>query len=696
MVAIYYKVNSYVFVLPEQAPQGQLRWPVYAVITKSKRARTGATYLDLTTVATENAPAKMLELSVRGRPLPVVQREEAEDHRLGLWLRQFVICKHDDKVHVGQVRGYDMATESLSIQTMSGRIEVPRDNVRSCADVSALILWRLSSPTGTARQVSRHLAAAVRMQDTIRDRLTDLDRVSSHVVDVLDEIVPLDAMPPPHASVTIVAPTTGKLVDVVVQHAVDFVFWTTADRRGLPPRAFGEEYWEPQVAPDLDDGSDHDANNNDDPDSEASNGSEHSSSVQDEDSDDDSSFFWGTNNQGKPQDPNFGRPDNKFWSGAAGPAASASGRPVLNEPYASAGHQAWDTAGADLARARQIAAGRDAKRVSTDFAPKRTERAIHALITSSEHLTSPPSDFIRSVLHEELYFFRYPSVLRALYSFNFEDGQLSILHFQRRSMDEMRAWTRSNRSIRQDYSPKALLPEAELVGSPSSAIEGALTNLSLYAAKFCHQRVQQFIARGISTVQALVAASVVTTDTADDLVDWIDSIFSRFTADLHRDVTGSSVTPTHGETHKLFNRDSIELDRRLKVTATRKAEEFAAFKAATMATLEQLMNAHASKPSGGAGKFNNGKGRAGNKIVPRERVELSKAVRKALPKQGTTGICCRFLSARGCDGATECSDPHRFKRPHFMPTSLSRSVVEYITKAYGGLGEAFTALPESA
>ncbi|EQC29543.1 hypothetical protein SDRG_12792 [Saprolegnia diclina VS20] len=666
MVAIYYKVNSYVFVLPEQAPQGQLRWPVYAKITKSKRARSRATYIDLTTVATENAPAKMLELSVRGRPLPVVQRAEAEVHRLGLWLRQFVICKHDDKVHVGQVRGYDMATESLSIQTISGRIEVPRDNVRSCADVSALILWRLSSPTGTARQVSRHWAAAVRMQVAIRDRLTDLGRTSSNILDVLDDIVPRDAVPPPHASVAIVAPTTGKLVDVVVQHAVDFVFWTTADRRGLPPRAFGEEYWEPRMTPDVDDGSDDAASNRDDPDSDASNSSERSSASQGEDLDDASSVFWGTNHQGTPQDPKFGRADSEFWSGATGPAASASGRPVLNQPHLSADPRAWDTAGAYLVRARRIAAGRDAKRASTDFVPKRTEQAIHALITSAEYLSSPPSDFFRSVLHEELYFFRYPSVLRALYSFNFDEGQLSILHFQRRSVGDMRTWTKNNRSIRQDYSSKALLPEAELAGPPSSAIEGALTNLSLYAATFCHRRVQQFIAKGIFTVQALVASNVVTTDTADDLVEWIDSIFSRFTANLHRDVTGSSSMSSHEETHKLFNRDSIELDRLFKVTTTRKAEEFEAFKASTLATLEQLMSA--SDPSRSAGAFKNDNGRAGHTDVSHEKVEMSSEVYNKLPRQASNGICCRFLSARGCDGSTECADANRIKRPHCLPT----------------------------
>lgn len=160
---------------------------------------------------------------------------------------------------------------------MSGRIAVPCDNVRSCADVSALILWRLSSPTGTAREVSPHLPADVRMEDAMRDRLTDLDRVSSHMLELLDDIVLREAMPPPHASVDIVVDNwqAGRRGGAARRR---LFLLDDGGSPGPPATRLCEEYCDPRMTPDTADESDDVESNRDDPDSDASNNSEHSSS----------------------------------------------------------------------------------------------------------------------------------------------------------------------------------------------------------------------------------------------------------------------------------------------------------------------------------------------------------------------------------------------------------------------------------
>ncbi|EQC26867.1 hypothetical protein SDRG_15290 [Saprolegnia diclina VS20] len=215
-----------------------------------------------------------------------------------------------------------------------------------------------------------------------------------------------------------------------------------------------------------------------------------------------------------------------------------------------------DDAGTDsiLAHARRLASlgeAGSAKRPRTEFNPNAIEVGLHCLITSEQYAHAHPAQFMHRVRkNKNLVFFKYPAVLRALFSFEFGPGRLSLLHFQPRDYDEIAAWGAANGSIMQDYSLTATLPSAVAEGPVGAALAASFEMLLIYAAQYC----RPFL---------LVAAY------AADVVQRIDSVFEQLHSDISNDLYGDNATALHLRTRHLFDVDSRELHSRLSAAYQR-------------------------------------------------------------------------------------------------------------------------------
>ncbi|KDO19607.1 hypothetical protein SPRG_15271 [Saprolegnia parasitica CBS 223.65] len=244
---------------------------------------------------------------------------------------------------------------------------------------------------------------------------------------------------------------------------------------------------------------------------------------------------------------------------------------------------------------------------------------------------------------KNLVFFQYP-VLRALFSFDFGTGRLSLLHFQPRDYDEISAWGEANGSIMQDYSLTATL---------LTAVAPCIVDLSL--SLFYNK---------------------------DDVVQWINSVFEQLHSDISDDLYGDDATALHLRTRYLFDADSRELHSRLSAEYRR---QLATVMASFLSLGGQATGTGAVAPKPGTPGAKN---KGGNAPV---------STAGLAPKKDGVPLCLKYVSNQHCTGKNTCKKPrYGITRAHFSPTeALKPDLIAYIKKSLGGFSLKFEHLETS-
>ena len=560
-------------------------------------------------------------------------------------------------------------------------------------------------PLAPAEEAEKLMERARRTHARIVKRIKDPANGSRDLALILAKIMPAGEEAP--ATIDLVSPATGKKTRVSAQHVVDHLFYSVEGRKAPEDGSVGDQYWEDPRFGDMEDDELEKGSESDQPES---------SDSEIEESDDDTSGLFqrsakpGPSNvkpTNEPKEP-LKRPRGAYWENNGQQSEAIVVRTPHPSDSALAGPQTqfwrggqlsryrgpWgvemgpaDDAGTDslLAHARRLAglgeAG-SAKRPRTEFNPNAIEVGIHCLITSEQYSNAHPAQFMHRVRkNKNLVFFKYPAVLRALFSFEFGPGRLSLLHFQPRDYDEISAWGAANGSIMQDYSLTATLPTAVAEGTAGAALAASFEMLLIYAAQYCRPFVVAFLEQGWSTLRILSARKLLVAAYAADVAQWIDAVFEQFHSDISDDLYGDNATALHLRTRHLFDADSRELHSRLSAAYQRQL--------ALVMAAHPLLGGRATETAADVPKPTTpGTHKGGDAQV---------SIAGLAPEKKGVALCLKYVSNQHCRGKDTCKKPrYGITRAHFSPTEpLKPAVVAYIKKSLGGFSSKFKHLDTS-
>ncbi|ETO69951.1 hypothetical protein F444_13539 [Phytophthora nicotianae P1976] len=307
---------------------------------------------------------------------------------------------------------------------------------------------------------------------------------------------------------------------------------------------------------------------------------------------------------------------------------------------------------------------------SAQFRPSATQRTVHRQLVNGTYALMDAQLLLETiqVQHEQFSFLLHPSILRAMFSWEFGLRRLSIMHFA--PVTEYFRRNYSSTHDMTDFSRSSALPQA-LVPAHLSDVIDALDCLGLAVNMVFLPYVSDLVDAARKLVVLLKSQQGFTSAIGrGELVHWINGRLERFRGRL---------ALQHLEEAKAVRLQfSVSDPSFIRVTQI------------ITAACVQDLRAQQVLPQQLTAPPQSRKSTRGKAALPSQRVPVPQSVLDALPTLNGKSLCMRYLSKSPCPSRSEGC--YAKKRGHFTPESLPDIVFDFIQHNYGGLKEEFAAV----
>ncbi|ETL34760.1 hypothetical protein L916_13055 [Phytophthora nicotianae] len=309
---------------------------------------------------------------------------------------------------------------------------------------------------------------------------------------------------------------------------------------------------------------------------------------------------------------------------------------------------------------------------SAQFRPSATQRTVHRQLVNGTYALMDAQLLLETiqVQHEQFSFLLHPSILRAMFSWEFGLRRLSIMHFA--PVTEYFRRNYSSTHDMTDFSRSSALAQA-LVPAHLSDVIDALDCLGLAVNMVFLPYVSDLVDAARKLVVLLKSQQGFTSAIGrGELVHWINGRLERFRGRL---------ALQHLEEAKAVRLQfSVSDPSFIRVTQI-----------ITAACVQEL-RAQQVLPQQLTAPPQSRKSTRGKAALPSQRVPVPQSVLDALPTLNGKSLCMRYLSKSPCPSRSEGC--YAKKRGHFTPESLPDIVFDFIQHNYGGLKEEFAAVKQ--